>query len=202
VDTNEIVLSISSAAKSARNSLAIRITAINSDRKKGIRISLKRARNSLFGSQRSRHSFCIHVISFLIKKQKVSTVDLVDSSTVDLVDMMDWKRFPDEIQDRILTFYKWENVYMEVYGKDHAEVWDQLDENVMATEHSAEGDWAGEPAYEKFKVLRPNMTTMVYEEFWPIPEIFFGPHWPVEPCTLPLVSAVPSELVTLHSGNY
>ena len=71
MDTNEIVLSISSAAKSARNSLAIRITAINSDRKKGIRISLKRARNSLFGSQRSRHSFCIHVISFLIKKQKV-----------------------------------------------------------------------------------------------------------------------------------
>ena len=71
MDTNEIVLSISSAAKSARNSLAIRITAINSDRKKGIRISLKRARNSLFDSQRSRHSFCIHVIYFLIKKQKV-----------------------------------------------------------------------------------------------------------------------------------
>ena len=41
---------------------------------------------------------------------------------VDLVDMMDWKRFPDEIQDRILTFYKWENVYMECYGEDHAEV--------------------------------------------------------------------------------
>ena len=42
MDTNEIVLSISSAAKSARNSLAIKITDINSDRKKGIRISLKK----------------------------------------------------------------------------------------------------------------------------------------------------------------
>ena len=167
---------------------------INSDRKKCIRISLKTSPKQYIW-QLTEQGQLLHSANFLLnKKQKVCSVDLVD--------MMDWKRFPDEIQDRILTFYKWENAYMECYGEDHAEVWEQLDEGLMATEHSAEGDWAGDPAYEKFKVLWPNMTTMVYDEFWPIPEIFFGPHWPVEPRTLPLVLAVPSELVTLHQGNY
>jgi len=40
----------------------------------------------------------------------------------------------------------------------------------MATEESAEGDWTGAPSYEKFKVMRLNMTTMVLSKFWPTPD--------------------------------
>jgi len=48
-------------------------------------------------------------------------------------------------------------------------VWEQLNDDRMAIEESAEGDWAGAPSCEKFKVMKPNMTTMVLSEFWPTP---------------------------------
>jgi len=84
--------------------------------------------------------------------------------------MINWKLFPVEIQDRILTFYKWENAYIKHCYSDHKEAWEQLNDDLMATEESTEGDWAGDPSYEKFKVMRPNMTTMVFSEFWPTPD--------------------------------
>ena len=67
--------------------------------------------------------------------------------------MIDWKLFPVEIQDRILTFYKWENAYIEHCYSDHEEVCEQRNDDLMATEESAEGDWAADPSYEKFKVM-------------------------------------------------
>jgi len=73
VDTNEIVLSISSAAKSARNSLAIKITAINSDRKKGIRISLKTSpKQSIW--QLAEQAHFLHSCHFLLNKKAESVL--------------------------------------------------------------------------------------------------------------------------------
>jgi len=73
VDTNEIVLSISSAAKSARNSLAIKITAINSDRKKGIRISLKTSPKQSIWQSAEQAQF-LHSCHFLLNKKAESVL--------------------------------------------------------------------------------------------------------------------------------
>jgi len=56
--------------------------------------------------------------------------------------MIDWKLSPFEVQDRILPFYKWENVYIQHCYSDHEELWEQLNDDRMATEESAEGDWS------------------------------------------------------------
>eukprot|EP00277_Geminigera_cryophila_P025047 CAMPEP_0179477502 /NCGR_PEP_ID=MMETSP0799-20121207/56226_1 /TAXON_ID=46947 /ORGANISM="Geminigera cryophila, Strain CCMP2564" /LENGTH=49 /DNA_ID= /DNA_START= /DNA_END= /DNA_ORIENTATION= len=49
-------------------------------------------------------------------------------------------------------------MYVKHCYSDHEEVWEQLIDDRMATEESAEGDWAGAPSCEKFKVMRPNTT--------------------------------------------
>ena len=61
-------------------------------------------------------------------------------------------------------------MYVKHCYSDHEEVWEQLNDDRMATEKSAEGEWAGAPSCEKFKVMRPNTTTMVLSEFWPTPD--------------------------------
>jgi len=61
-------------------------------------------------------------------------------------------------------------MYVEHCYSDHEEVWKRLNDDRMATTESAEGDWAGGSSCEKFKVMRPNTTTMVLSEFRPTPD--------------------------------
>ena len=61
-------------------------------------------------------------------------------------------------------------MYVKHCYSDHEEVWEQLNDDRMATAESAEGDWAGGSSCEKFKVMRPDTTTMVLSKFWTTPD--------------------------------
>jgi len=55
------------------------------------------------------------------------------------------------------------------HDRGDRQVWEQLNDDRMATEESAEGDLAGAPSCE-ITVMRPNTTTMVLSEFWSTPD--------------------------------
>ena len=81
--------------------------------------------------------------------------------------MLDWKKLPTEVQDRVLMHYKWSVDFISYVEGTHEETWRRFEPFLGERGQFRAGDWRGDPTYEKFLVLRPNATIMVLDEYYP-----------------------------------